>query len=315
MPSAGGSLDAMGTRARHTLVLIFLLAAAHLPAQTRALRVLFVGNSLTAGNDVPALVQAMAELQGVNLQVATVAPGGYAIEDHWHDGNQRLLESGNYDIVVLQQGPSTLPDSQANLREWAVTWANFARSLRVRTALYMIWPVRTQANGFALVSQSYRNAATAADAALFPAGEAWQAALRANASIGLYQSDDLHAMPAGSFLAAMVIARGLFSLDPARIPATVRDITVSPATLATFRGVVESMPPSTLSALDATEAAVTSAPVPAVPAQPSATMPGANPAPSTASAGGGGAPSLWFLAVLVMAGAARLLQRRAWSRV
>lgn len=302
----------MGPRARHTLALIFLLAAANLPAQTRALRVLFIGNSLTAGNDVPALVQAMAEQQGISLQVATVAPGGYAIEDHWRDGNQRLLESGNYDIVVLQQGPSTLPESQANLREWAVTWANFARRFRTRPALYMIWPVRTQANGFALVSQSYRNAATAADAVLFPAGEAWQTALRANASLGLYQSDDLHATPAGSFLAAMVIGRGLVGLDPARVPASVRGVSVSAGTLATFRGVVESMPPSTLSALDAAE-------VPAPPAQQPATTPvtpATAPAASAASSGGGGgAPSLWLLGALLLAGATRLFQTRRDSRV
>jgi hypothetical protein len=303
----------MGTRARHTLVAIFLLAAATLPAQaTRGLRVLFIGNSLTAGNDVPSLVQAMAQLQGVSLQVATVAPGGYAIEDHWRDGNQRLLESGNYDLVVLQQGPSTLPASQANLREWSVTWASFARRLGVRTALYMIWPVRGQDDGFGLVSRSYRNAAIAAEAGIFPAGEAWQQALRLRPSIELYQSDDLHATPAGSFLAAMVIARGLFALDPARVPASVRGVSVSADTLATFRGVVESMPPSTLSATDSEVAP----PVPdtptaeTTPSPPTATSPAAPATSAIASGGGGGgAPSVWFLLALLALAITRRGQR------
>ena len=302
-------MQAMGNRARHTLALIFVFVAAQLAAQTRTVRVLFLGNSLTAGNDVPALVQAMAQLNGTNIQYATVAPGGYAIEDHWRDGHQSLLESGNYDIVVLQQGPSTLPESQTNLREWSIAWANFARRLRIRTALYMIWPVRTQSDGFALVSQSYRNAAIAADASIFPAGEAWQQALRRNAALGLYQSDDLHATPAGSFLAAMVIARGLVGLDPARVPATVRGVTVSSDTLTTFRGVVESMPPSTLSGLDSdTPGTDAPAQAPATPSTPAATT---MTSAASSAGGGGGAPSVWFLLALLAAGIARLLQRRA----
>jgi hypothetical protein len=295
---------------RCAIALGCFLAAVVLPAQTRPLRVLFLGNSLTDGNDVPALVQAMAALQGVDMQYTAVAPGGYAIEDHWTDGNQRLLETGNFHVVVLQQGPSTLPDSQSHLRQWAVTWANHARRFGARPALYMVWPVRTQNNGFALVSQSYRNAAVAADAAIFPAGEAWQEALRLNPGLALYQSDDLHALPAGSFLAAMVIARGLVSLDPGRVPASVRGITVPAGTLTTFRNVVQSLPPSTISAEPAPPTPGGSAdptPItPGSPATPAPTTPTIPPAPaSTGSSGGGGAPSLWFLLALLTAGVAR----------
>lgn len=279
------------------------------PLVCAPLRVLFLGNSLTAGNDVPGLVQAMAQLQGVDLHYAAEHPGGYAIEDHWRDGHQALLHTGDYDVLVLQQGPSTLPESQAHLRQWTATWAAEARRFGTRPALYMIWPVRTQANGFALVSESYRNAALAADAVVFPAGEAWQAALSANPSVQLYSSDGLHAQPAGSFLAAMVIARGLVSLDPARVPATVRGITVPSATLDLFRAVVEALPAATLTGLAAPASGgaqpasgttpVTPAPAPAVPA------------PAAASGGGGGgAPSLWFFLALLLIGAARGRTRR-----
>lgn len=300
----------MRTPLTRVLILAALFAAVALPAQTaRPLRVLFLGNSLTAGNDVPALVQAMAQLQGVDLQYASVAPGGYAIEDHWRDGHQELLVSGRYDVVVLQQGPSTLPDSQANLREWALAWAEAARRVGTRPALYMIWPVRTQANGFTLVSQSYRNAAAAAGAVVFPAGEAWREAIRLNPGLQLYQSDDLHAMPAGSFLAAMVIGRGLFSLDPNRVPTRVKDVTVSDSALGTFRGVVAALPAETLSG-GATNPTPIPDPTPnPSPATPSAPAPVAPSAPASSGGGGGGAPSGWFLLALLAAGAGRLLVR------
>jgi hypothetical protein len=291
---------------RRALALGCLLTAAG-PLAAAPLRVLFLGNSLTDGNNVPALVQAMAQLQGVELEYHASAPGGYAIEDHWRDGRQALLASGNYDVLVLQQGPSTLPESQAHLRQWAVTWAAEARRHGTRPALYMIWPVRTQANGFALVSQSYRNAALAADAVVFPAGETWQAALGANPSVQLYSGDDLHAQPAGSFLAAMVIARGLVSLDPARVPVSVRGITVPSATLATFRAVIEALPAATLTGLDS---AGSGGPEPApgtTPATPTPTP--SPPAPAAAGGGGGGAPSLWFFLALMLIVATRPRKR------
>ncbi len=284
---------------RRLLGLGSLLTALAAPLAGAPLRVLFLGNSLTDGNNVPALVQAMAQLQGVELDYTASAPGGYAIEDHWLDGRQALLASGNYDVLVLQQGPSTLPASQAHLRQWTITWAAEARRFGTRPALYMVWPVRTQTNGFALVSESYRNAALAADAAVFPAGEAWQAALGANPSVQLYSGDDLHALPAGSFLAAMVIARGLVSLDPARVPASVRGLTVPAETLATFRGVVDALPAVTLTRLDAAPPGST----PATPPPPAS-------AATATGGGGGGAPSLWFFFALLAIGTARRLVRR-----
>lgn len=284
-----------------------LLAAASLPAQTSPTppRVLFLGNSLTDGNNVPALVQAMAQLQGVHFEYVALAPGGYAIEDHWTDGHQSRLQQGNFAVLVLQQGPSTLPESQAHLRQWAVTWANEARRFGTQPALYMIWPVRTQANGFALVSQSYRNAALAADAVIFPAGEAWEQVIRDDPSIALYTADNLHATPAGSFLAAMVIARGLVSLDPDRVPANVAGIILPDATVARFRAVVAALPAASLIGPDAPAPATSPAPVPSVipPPTPSAST------PSTGT-GGGGAPSGWFLLALLAAGAARRLSTR-----
>jgi len=296
---------------RSALRLLFafagLLSAIGLSAQTSPTppRVLFLGNSLTEGNNVPALVQAMALLQGVHLEYVSLAPGGYAIEDHWNDGHQSRLQQGNFAVLVLQQGPSTLPESQAHLRQWTMTWADEARRFGTKPALYMIWPVRTQANGFALVSQSYRNAALAADAAIFPAGEAWEEVIRSDPAIALYTNDNLHATPAGSFLAAMVIARGLVSLDPVRVPTSVAGISLPAATVARFRTVVAAMPAASLIVPDATGTPLPELTTPAVTPAPTT-----NSSPSSPSTGaGGGAPSVCFLLALLAICTARL----AWS--
>jgi hypothetical protein len=283
---------------RCLLALLCPVAGLWAQAPATSLRVLFLGNSLTDGNDVPALVQAMAQLQGVALEYKAVAPGGYAIEDHWLDNNQALLRQQHYDVLVLQQGPSTQPESQAHLRQWAITWADEARRLGTAPALYMVWPTRNQARGFALVSQSYRNAALFAEAAILPAGEAWEDVLEADATIALYSSDGLHATPAGSFLAAMVIARGLVGLDPAKVPTRVDGVTISASTLTQFRRAV--------SAIEAHSFAATATPPASPPPATTPTpLPGPASPPASTGKGGGGAPSVGFLLLLVALAAIR----------
>lgn len=184
-----------------------------------SVRVLFVGNSLTMAHDLPSLVQAMAATGGVKLTYDTCTSGGSNLEDHWNRGRcRRTLSQGKWDFVVLQQGPSTQPDSQAHLREWGKKWAEEARKRGARTAFYMVWPQQGQRNGFELVSQSYRNASIAAKGLLLPAGDAWQGVIE-KGGVRLYQPDGLHPTIEGSYLAALVLTQGLTGVKPSSVPA------------------------------------------------------------------------------------------------
>lgn len=184
-----------------------------------AVRVLFLGNSLTASNDVPALVQSIAAAGGVRLEYESLTPGGTSLEDHWQGGMARdRLAQGRFHFVVLQQGPSTRDDSRENLKEWASTWSNEARQHGTRPAVYMIWPPRDQKNGFELVSRSYREAAEVCQARLLPAGDAWQLVRKRDPSIELFSQDNFHPSLTGSYLAALVIAHGLTGVSPQAAP-------------------------------------------------------------------------------------------------
>jgi hypothetical protein len=171
------------------------------------LRILFVGNSLTAANELPAVVASIAVQAGSGpLEVDSVAPGGVSLEEHWSStGARERLEQGGWGAVVLQQGPSSLPESRAHLRRWVVRWARLARSLGVTPALMTVWPETSRATSFSDVVASYAAAASAADAILLPAGDAWRRALARNAALSLYGSDGLHPSELGTSLAALVV--------------------------------------------------------------------------------------------------------------
>ena len=185
------------------------------------LRVLFVGNSLTATNDLPGRVQAIARNLGeVELEVASYTPGGYALEDHWRDAEARtMVEAGGWDVVVFQQGPSSLPSSGVNLREWTATWARALRAHGGRPALLTVWPEKARSYAFANVIHNYRAAAVTAKTGLFPAGLAWSRSLAAAPRIRLYGPDGFHPAPVGTYLAALVVYSGLVGHVPAGLPA------------------------------------------------------------------------------------------------
>jgi hypothetical protein len=108
--------------------------------------VLFVGNSLTTGNEVPAKVTALAQaLSGTDLRVTVVTRDGASLTDHLRSGDvQRALQERRFDIVVLQDtGGFPLCDvsfpgcatAEAALKESAVV----AKTTGAQVVLYGTW--------------------------------------------------------------------------------------------------------------------------------------------------------------------------------
>lgn len=71
-----------------------------------ALRVMFIGNSLTYTNNLPRMVAAVAASQpgGPVIRTATYAIPGAELDDLWDDGHAaEALRGGEWDVVVLQE--------------------------------------------------------------------------------------------------------------------------------------------------------------------------------------------------------------------
>src|SRR5262245_60967450 len=84
------------------------------------LRVLCIGNSLTYSNDLPAIVEAMAEASNQKrLVYKTIAFPNFGLQDQWERADaQKAIAGGKWDVVVLQQGPSALEESRKLLIEY-----------------------------------------------------------------------------------------------------------------------------------------------------------------------------------------------------
>ena len=210
-------------RAAVAVLAALALAAPAGGGQAPPLRVLFVGNSLTAANDLPAYVGALAAARGRALDAKTIAPGGYSLEDHWNAGIAPAeLAQGGWDVIVMQQGPSALRESEANLKVWATRFADAARAAGTTPALLTVWPESYRHGELGAVMGSYRRSANVARAVLLPAGDAWHAAWSCRGSLPLYGPDGFHPSRLGTYVAAVVVWARLFHEPPLRAPADLR---------------------------------------------------------------------------------------------
>jgi len=186
----------------------------------KALRVLFIGNSLTYSNDLPAVVEALTKsTHQRQFRYKTIAFPNFSLEDHWNKKDARkAIARGEWDFVVMQQGPSASKEGRALLLEYARRFAEDIRKTGARPALYSVWPSASRMQDFNGVGESYRQAAYDVDGLVFPVGEAWLNAWRANPSIGLYSADGFHPSSAGTYLAGLVIYGQLYNRSPVGLP-------------------------------------------------------------------------------------------------
>jgi hypothetical protein len=196
--------------------------------------ILFIGNSLTYFNDMPDIVAAISLGAGDDppVRVAMVAFPDFSLEDHWNRGDAlNAIAQGGWDVVVLQQGPSTLPASRAHLLEWSGRFAERIRAVGARPALLSVWPTDGSAGGFDATLASYTAAAEAVDGLLIPAGEAWRAARARDPALTLTVVDGFHPSLLGSVIAAYSTWTAITGRSPVGLPGVIESPEVERITL------------------------------------------------------------------------------------
>lgn len=201
---------------------LFLTGASATPPPLEPVtrHILFIGNSLTDENDLPATVSAIARSAGDTLRVEAIVGPGLALIDHYNGATQALaaIRKGSWDFVVLQQGPtSTGGVCEDSLVLWSQLFDTRIRAVGATTALFMVWPDRSRLAHFDNVRLAYQHAAGAVHGVFLPAGEAWRAAWAAAPDLPLYGPDGFHPSPTGTFLAALVIYERLSGRDVRRL--------------------------------------------------------------------------------------------------
>lgn len=203
------------------------------PAESTT-RVLFVGNSYTYYNNLPAVFEQLARAghqPGVEARMVTA--GGATLRDLWQKGEAlRALRGARWSHVVLQEqstlGINYLLDGKPRVtsdeafRPWAVRWAEEVAKTGAAATFYLTWARRDTPDDQAALNHAYMRAAREGHAAVAPVGLAWARVRAQNPSLQLFDDDGSHPSPAGTYLAACALYASIFDRDPTGLPATVR---------------------------------------------------------------------------------------------
>ena len=224
---------------RPGLCALFALSsfASLVSAQRPPIRVLFIGNSYTYYNNLPAIVAELASAGKVAVEIEMVAPGGYTLRDHWEKGARERLSSGHWDYVVLQDqstlGVGYLVDGRARVasderfKPWAARWVEAIRAAGATPVFFLTWARRDTPEDQAALTRAYVQAASAGRARLAPVGIAWTKVRKDHPAIVLFQDDGSHPSPAGSYLAACSIYATLFGKSPVGLPVKIVGVPVN----------------------------------------------------------------------------------------
>lgn len=183
--------------------------------------VLFVGNSHTHVNDVPATVEAIGDANGTRIATTMIAPGGARLSEHRLSGEVlEAIRSGDFDVVVFQE-QSQLPSVAALAAEQTLPAARALDALAddagVRVVWFQTWAHRdgwpdgghgTYASMQDQVIATYTQIGAETGGDVAAVGQRWSRVVAAG-GIDLYAADGVHASPAGSYLAALAITDAL----------------------------------------------------------------------------------------------------------
>lgn len=214
-----------------------LLFAIVIQAQ-QSKRVLFLGNSYTATNNLPQMVADMASSTNDALFFDAHTPGGYTLNNHAADPTTTSkIAQGTWDYVVLQEQSQipSFPASQVNsmMFPYGVQLDNLINQINpcTETVLYMTWgrkngdasncpgwpPVCTYEGMDSLIKMRYMMLADSTQAEVSPVGAVWRYIRDNYPNIELYQPDESHPSIAGTYAAALTFYTVFFRQDPALV--------------------------------------------------------------------------------------------------
>jgi hypothetical protein len=216
-------------------------AYSQLFAQPKPQKVLFLGNSYTAVNNLPQLLKDMALFTGDTLITDQNTPGGFTLMGHsTNSASLSRINAEKWDYVVLQD-QSQLPSfPEPDVQQMVYPYARALDSLIdlnhscTKTVFYMTWgrkngdaqncpswpPVCTYRGMDSLLALRYRKMADDNKALLSPVGAVWKYLRSNNPGIELYQSDESHPTVAGSYAAACCFYAVILGKDPTQIQYT-----------------------------------------------------------------------------------------------
>tara|TARA_A100001035_G_scaffold101982_1_gene79825 strand:+ start:1459 stop:2592 length:1134 start_codon:yes stop_codon:yes gene_type:complete len=197
--------------------------------------VLFIGNSYIYYNDLPIMLDNLANSLGDDINFEQSTPGGETLEGHSTSPlTINKINQSNWDYVILQGQSQRSALSPAyvstNVTPFAQQLVNLieSNSSCSEPLFFMTWgrkngdqsycafypPVCTFDGMQSRLRDSYLNYGFNNSAAISPVGIAWERVMNQNSNINLYRSDNSHPSERGTYLTACTFYATIFKKSP-----------------------------------------------------------------------------------------------------
>ena len=198
---------------------------------SKKINVLFLGNSYTYVNSLPAIIYSLAIANGDTLLYDSNTPGGYTFLNHFNDLTSKAkinLAPWKYVVLQAQSQEPSFSTNQVNTQTlpYALKLDSLIKvnNACTNTVFYETWgrkngdasncasfpPVCTYLGMQNRLKLAYKKFADTCSAVMSPAGEAFRKSIALNPSLELYQLDESHPSLEGSYLTACVFYEVLF---------------------------------------------------------------------------------------------------------
>lgn len=161
------------------------------------MKVLFIGNSHTYFNDMPAtFADLWAEAYGEAPEVTMLAYSARSLE--WHEKEYFAVRFnilyGKYDYCIIQQQAHPFPGMEAT-ENYMHLILNLCRQVGTTPLLVETWAEKVAPEHQQGMSDAYHTLAAKYHVTLVPVGGAWEELLQKEPSIELFWKDGEHASP------------------------------------------------------------------------------------------------------------------------
>ena len=213
-------------------LIIFLICSGFELANAQSTNVLFVGNSYTHMNNLCKIYQNLANSKGKNVLTDTLAVSGSTLQGHTlRENTYKKIKARNWDYVFIQGYSRELSRDSATI---AVQTIPFAKQLIdsikkynpcIHIFYYMTWGY---ADGFkdSIADDSYelmqeriqKGYLQMSDATgqfpVAPVGMVWKQIREKYPELNLYEADNSHPSPYGSYIAACTFYSAVYKESP-----------------------------------------------------------------------------------------------------
>ena len=201
----------------------FTLVSAWAPAQSKPVKkVLFIGNSYTYYWNLPQLVNAMAASRNLDFEARQSTSGGVNLGIHWRGErdltSKEQIKEGTYDVVVLQDHSLRAIEYPDSLQYFGNLFCEYIKAASARPCVYLTWARAYDPSMQDEISRQYMELAAKNSTLVAPVGEAWALALKQRPDFGLFDKDESHPSPLGSYLTACVFFSVLTEQSPVGLP-------------------------------------------------------------------------------------------------